>query len=535
MQRSYYLEKIGNFIIIKVMEFQIHWDKELKPSSFPFETKTLRIIQTHISYVVITDEIVYKIKKPVNFGFLDFTTLEKRKFYCEREVELNRRLCGDLYIGVVPIVKTEEVYQIEGEGEPVEYAVKMKRLPEEGMMKGLLEKGQLTKAHIDLIVDTLVPFYKTAETGERVNYYGTIEVITFNTEENFEQTKGFVGKALTQRKYDFIVNYTRNFLQEKKELFERRIREGYIRDGHGDLYSANICFDDLKRVYIFDCIEFNERFRCGDSAQDLAFLAMDLDFHRLRELSKYFIEEYVKKSGDLGLYEVLNFYKCYRAYVRGKIGCFTYADERVPEAERMKALDAAQRYFDLAFSYAGGKPKVAVFMGLSGTGKTFLAKHFLSKYPASYLASDIERKRLLGISPEEHHFEEFERGIYSPEYTEKTYKRLIEKTLEEISYGRDVVLDATFREERFRIELIEALKPLGIEPLFILCTAPDEVVRERIERRLKEKSASDALYETYLHQKRKFIPPKADKNLLILDTSQPFEEILYKTENFLNF
>ncbi len=521
--------------MIKFMFEHISWDKELSLSSLPFETKTFQILQTHISYVLITDEFVYKIKKPVNFGFLDFTTLEKRKFYCEREVELNRRLCGDLYIGVVPITKTNGGYQVEGKGEPVEYAVKMKRLPEEGMMKSLLEERLLTKKHMDLIVDTLVPFYKTAETGDKINYYGSIEVITFNTEENFEQTKSFIGKALTQRKYDYIVNYTRNFIKEKKEVFQKRIEGGFIRDGHGDLYSANICFDNLKRVYIFDCIEFNDRFRCGDCAQDLAFLAMDLDFHRLKELSSYFIEEYVKKSGDSGLYEVLNFYKCYRAYVRGKIGCFTYADERVPEEERRKALYAAQRYFDLAFSYAGGKPKIAVFMGLSGTGKTFLANKFLSKYPACYLSSDIERKKLIGISPEEHRFEEFEKGIYSPEVTEKTYKRLIERTLEEISFGRDVVLDATFREERYREELIKALKPLKIEPLFILCTAPDHVVKERIEKRHKERSASDALFETYLHQKKKFVPPKMDQNLLVLDTSQSLEILLQQIEKFLNF
>jgi len=521
--------------MIKSMSEVIPWERVLSPASLPFETKTFQILQTHISYILLTDEWVYKIKKPVNFGFLDFTSLEKRKFYCEREVELNRRLCPELYLGVVSIVKTKEGFRIEGEGEPVEFAVKMKRLPEEGMMSRLLKERELTKAHIDLLVNTLVPFYQQAETGERVNYYGSLEVITFNTEENFEQTKAFVGKALTQRKYEHIVNFTRTFIKEKSSLFKKRIEEGFIRDGHGDLYSANICFDDLKRVYIFDCIEFNERFRCGDVAQDLAFLAMDLDFHRLRDLSNYFIKEYIKKSGDQGLYEVLDFYKCYRAYVRGKIGCFTYADERVPDEERERALKSAQIYFDLAFSYAKGVPKVGVFMGLSGTGKTFLAKHFLSKYPASYLASDIERKSLFNIPPEEHHFEAFEKGIYSPEVTEKTYRRLIEKTLEEVKYGRDVILDATFREERYRKELVEALKPLGIEPFFILCTAQDEIVKERIEKRLKEKSASDALYETYLHQKRKFQPPKEVKNLLVLDTSQSLEILLERIEQFLNF
>lgn len=513
----------------------IPWSEVLSIQSLPFETREFYILQTHISYVVITDSIVYKIKKPVNFGFLDFTTLEKRRYFCEREVELNRRLCGDLYLGVVPITREGSFYRIEGEGESVEYAVKMRRLPEEGMMKRLLEKGALTKAHLDLLVDTLVPFYKEAETGEKVNYYGSLEVITFNTEENFTQTRPFVGKALTERKYNHIVNFTRTFLKEKASLFEERIRGGFIRDGHGDLYSANICFEDLKRVYVFDCIEFNDRFRCGDVAQDLAFLAMDLDFYRLRELSNYFIEEYVRKSGDQGLKEVLDFYKCYRAYVRGKIGCFTYADERVPPEERKRALESARAYFDLAFHYAGGRPRVAVFMGLSGTGKTFLAREFLKKYPGVYISSDIERKRLLGLSPEEHYFAEFEKGIYSPEITEKTYERMIERALEEVSYGRDVVLDATFREKHHRERLKAALRPLGIEPRFVLLTAPDEVVRERIEKRLKEKSASDALFETYLKQKERFVPPEKEENLLVLDTSQDLTKIFKPLERFLDF
>ncbi len=510
----------------------INWAQVLTPESLSFKTKDFFILQTHISYILITDKIVYKIKKPVNFGFLDFTTLEKRKYYCEKELILNRRLCGDLYISVVPIVKKGVFYLIEGEGAPIEYAVKMRRLPEEGMMKNLLAKGSLTTAHIDLIVNTLVPFYKSAETGEKVNPYGSIEVISFNTEENFEQTQAFIGKALTLRKFEHIVNYTRNFLKEGTKLFLKRIEEGYIRDGHGDLYSANICFDDLKRVYIFDCIEFNERFRCGDSAQDLAFLAMDLDYHYYRDLSQYFIEEYRKKSKDYELLELLDFYKCYRAYVRGKIGCFTYGDSKIPEEERQKALSSAQKYFDLAFSYAQGRSKIMVFMGLSGTGKTFLSKKLLEKYPLFYLSSDIERKRLLNLSPEEHYFAEFQKGIYTPEITEKTYDYLIKKALEEASYGRDVVIDATFREEKYREKLKEVAKKAQVEIYWILCTAPDEIVKERMEKRLKEGTYSDALFQIYFKQKENFIFPK-ETNLLVLDTSFSYLQNVEKIEAFV--
>jgi len=517
------------------------WHELITKESLSFTTKEFKVLQTHISYVFITDEIVYKIKKPVNFGFLDFTTLEKRKFYCEREVELNRRLCPDIYLGVVPVVKRGERFFIEDvaktcqspEGEIVDYAVKMKRLPEEGMMGTLLAKGWLTTKHIDLIVKKLVPFYQRAETNEEISKYGSLQFISYNIEENFSQTIEFVGRALTQRKFETIVGYSRRFMEENASLFEKRVKEGYIRDGHGDLYSANICFDDLKEVYIFDCIEFNERFRCGDVCSDLAFLAMDLDFYRLDELSKYFIDEFVKKSGDKDLLLLLDFYKCYRAYVRGKVGCFTSQDESLSSKVREEALMLSQKYFDLAFRYAGGIPKVLVFMGLSCTGKTYLAERISQRYPVVYLSSDVERKRLLGLDPEQHYYAEFEQGIYSPQVSDKTYEVLAERAKTEVSYGRDVVLDATFRKKKWRDMLFLALKDIPCEVFFIWCVAEDEVVKERFAKRAQEKTASDALFETYLHQKITFEPPVDVPNLLKIDTSSGDPGLLKQIEEFV--
>jgi len=517
------------------------WHNLLTKYSLPFSTEEFKVLQTHISYVFITDEIVYKIKKPVNFGFLDFTTLEKRKFYCEREVELNRRLSPEIYLGVVKVLKSAGNFFIENikndfssnEPEVVDFAVKMKRLPEEGMMKKLLEEGSLSTLHIDLIIEKLVPFYHTAETNEEISKYGSLEVISYNIEENFTQTKDFVGKALTQRKYDAIVRYSRNFLKENALLFEKRIKDGYIRDGHGDLYSANICFDDLKRVYIFDCIEFNDRFRCGDICSDLAFLAMDLDFHRLIHLSKYFIDTYVEKSGDKDLLLLLDFYKCYRAYVRGKIGCFTSQDRGLSPKAKDEALKVAQRYFDLAFRYAGGISKVIVLMGLSCTGKTYLAERIAQKYPVVYLSSDIERKKLLGLDPERHYYAEFERGIYSPEVSDRTYEALAEKARIEVSYGRDVVIDATYRKKKWREMLIEKLKDSPCEIIFVLCVADDDVIKERFAKRATEKTASDALFETYLHQKKTFEQPDEVATLFRVDTSSNSPQILEAIENFI--
>ncbi len=502
----------------------------LSPNAYPHRPQNIEFVQTHISYIFLANDLVYKIKKPVDFGFLDFTTLEKRRYFCQREVELNRRLCGDIYIGVVPVVKKEGHYVFEGKGEPVEWAVKMQRLPEEGMMARIISEKRLTQDHIDLLVKKLVPFYKAAATGPKINKYGSLDTISFNVEENFFQTKDFVGKAISEYRYQYIIFWSRSFMKEAAPLFEERIKEGFIRDGHGDLYSANICFDEKNgKVYVFDCIEFNDRFRCGDVAQDLAFLAMDLDFHDLGDLSRYFIRQYVSVSGDTRLYEILDFYKCYRAYVRGKIGCFTWASPEVDPKTRQESLILARRYFDLSFEYAGGKPLLIVVFGLSGTGKSTLARELSKKLLASYYNSDTVRKNLQGILPEQHHYEPFEQGIYRPEITDKTYEALTEKAQNDIVHGRDVILDATYRSRKFREMIWRRIKDTEAKILFVLCEAPEDVIKKRLEERAQKAfEPSDGRWEIYLRQKQVFEPPQdiPSQKLLVLNTVQNIEDLV---------
>lgn len=322
----------------------------LKPEAYPHPVDTVQLVQTHISFVLLAGDFVYKFKKPVDFGFLDFSTLEKRKHCCEQELLLNRRLCPEIYLGIVQINEETGMPALDGTGNTIEYGVKMQRMPEEQMMVQVIERGALTADHIESLVEVMVPFYEQAERNSEIDGFGTAQAVAVNVLENFEQTEGFIGgDALSRQQFDEISSYARAVLA-KDDLFQTRIDQGRIRDCHGDLYSANICLAD--KVYIYDCIEFNRRFRYCDVAGDVAFLAMDLNFHGLDGLSALFIDRFCDKAGDDDLRKMLNFYTCYRAYVRGKIGLFTAGDPAVDPEVKEKNLAAAAKYFSLAQRYA---------------------------------------------------------------------------------------------------------------------------------------------------------------------------------------
>ncbi len=309
---------------------------------------SIELIQTHISFVFLTSNFVYKVKKAVDLGFLDFTTLEKRRFFCEKELELNRRLCGDMYLEVVPINKSDAI-KIKGEGETVEYAVKMKRMPQEKMMSTLLEKNMVDTGLVERIAKIIAEFHSKAETNRRISEFGSSAIET-NWKENFEQTEEFVGKTIIMKDFKLIRQRVEAFIKRSVSLFEKRIAETRIRDCHGDIHSGNIFVTD--GIYIFDAIEFNERIRYTDVAADVAFLAMDLDFRGRSDLSDFFVERYIKYSGDRELTKLLPFYKCYRAYVRGKVTSFKLKDPSVGREDKSEAIEEAKAYFKQASTYA---------------------------------------------------------------------------------------------------------------------------------------------------------------------------------------
>jgi len=321
----------------------------LKPEAYPEAPKHIELAQTQMSFVFLTDDYVYKVKKPVNLGYLDYTTLDKRNFYCQREVELNRRLCSEAYLGVVTISQEGGRILMGGRGEVIEYAVKMRRLPQEAMMNVLLAKNQISPEMVASVAQKLAEFHNKAETNATINAFGELDIITQNTEENFTQTEKYIGNTISQEQYQHIKVYTDNFIKKNTSLFHKRVEDGRIRDCHGDLHAAHICFSD--GICIYDCIEFNDRFRYCDVASEVAFLAMDLDHYGRADLSDHFINAYVAQSRDKELKELLNFYKCYRAYVRGKVGSFQLDDPHISPEEKVDVLATARSYFELAESY----------------------------------------------------------------------------------------------------------------------------------------------------------------------------------------
>ena len=321
----------------------------MKPEAYEEDPGSIELVQTHISFVFLTRRFVYKVKKAVNFGFLDFTTLEKRRFFCEKELELNRRLCRDMYLEIVPINKADAI-KIKGAGETVEYAVKMKRIPQEKMMSKLLEENKVDAKLVDRIAKIITEFHSKAETNSRISEFGSLTVIETNWKENFEQTEEYVGKTISTEDFKLIRDKVENFMKKNTALFKKRMTESRVRDCHGDIHSGNIFITD--GIYIFDAIEFNERFRYSDVAADMAFLAMDIDFRGRVDLSNFFVEKYVEYSDDQELTELLPFYKCYRAYVRGKVTSFKLKDPNVRSEDKNSAVKEAKAYFKLATTYA---------------------------------------------------------------------------------------------------------------------------------------------------------------------------------------
>jgi len=496
-----------------------------QPSFYGSDVESVNLLQTHISFVALTGKYAYKIKKPVNFGFLDFSTIEKRKFFCDEEIRLNRRLCPEIYLEVLPITKKNDEIELNGEGTIVDYALKMKEFPQARIMTNLLKKSEINEETIEKICTIMINFYNTQEHLEEIDDYGKAEAVRKNIKENFEQTKSVVDIAISKEKYRFLQDVSNDFFNKKKDFFEKRINQGFINDCHGDLHSGNIVVSD--KIYIFDCIEFNKRFRFCDVASDLGFLAMDLDYLNYPFLSSYLINNYVEKSSDTGIFDVLNFYKSYRAYVRGKVNGFRLTDPTINQKEKRQIIETAKKYFDLSYYYASlfsldlntRRPLLFMVSGLTGTGKSTLALKLAIDYHAHQINTDIVRKELEGIDKFERHHDKIDTGLYAPEKIDYTYEKVIEKAASILKKRENVVLDATFQKKKYRDGVKNIARENNSFFLPIRCICPDEVVKKWLEERLKKKSVSDGRWEVYQNQKKTFESYTSEENPFEIDTS----------------
>ncbi|MDR8393274.1 AAA family ATPase [Aliifodinibius sp. S!AR15-10] len=503
-----------------------------QPDSYSHQPEQVKHLQTHISHVFIADPYVYKIKKTVDLEFLDYSTLQKRKKFCQREVELNRRLTDDIYLGVVPITLHDNQFGLE-EGEHstvVEYAVKMNRLPEEYFLHSLIQNESLTTTHLDRVVDKLASFYGEQDPSPEVLEYGAVEKIKYNTDENFRQTKPFSDEIIDRASYNAIKAYTNGYFEQNTGLFKHRIEEKRIVDGHGDLHLDHIHITPQK-VQIYDCIEFNERFRYGDLAVDLAFLAMDLDFNGRWKEERYFVEQMAAKLGDADLHRMINFYKCYRAYVKGKVKSLQSTEQEVAKEDRKQAEETARRYFDLSLRYAtlGSKPMACIFMGRIGSGKSTLAGNLAEKMSIDYYSSDYVRKSMAGLPIYERTPASEREELYSPEMSDKTYEELHNRALQKLNQGESVILDATFSNQEGRQEWMKLLEAQQFEYLFVETEASDETIKERLKQRDNgSEIVSDARLEDFEELDQNYQPPIEihPSNHIRVNTEQPVNNTL---------
>lgn len=506
----------------------------LDPGFYPHRPAAVTLVQTHISYVLLAGSEVYKVRKPVRFSFLDFSTLDRRRYDCGEEVRLNRRLAPDVYRGVVSVCAENGRFRLGAEDDPsrVEYAVHMRRLPEDRRLDQLLVRGAVAPAMIDQIAERLATFHREASAGDEVIANGRPAAVAAILDGNFAAVLPFRDATVPAADDDAIQNFAHDFLARHDSLFRKRQAQKRIREGHGDLHTDHVYF--ANGLVIVDCIEFNTAYRYCDVASDIAFLSMDLDYLGHAELAAQLVERYAALADDPDLPRLVPFYASYRAYVRGKVDSLKSVEDEVGPDEQNAARDSARRHFDLAYRYTWvATPALVVVAGLSGTGKSTVAAELQRRTGFVHINSDVVRKRLAGLAPTDRGQAAYRAGLYSPEHSVRTYDAMYEMADAALAAGRGAIVDATFQLAVGRQAARRIAAGRVVPFLLVECRCPEGDIESRLRKRTERgDSASDADWEIHLEQRRR-CEPFTEPDRLVLDTTASPAELSRRIERTL--
>ncbi|GMF35812.1 unnamed protein product [Phytophthora lilii] len=563
---------------LKETKSYVFADSDAERAAFPDgkEGERLRVIHTHMSMVFMLPERVYKVKKQVDFGFADFSTLYKRFQACFAEVQLNQRLAPDVYLGVVPVSMKRETREIcvrcddfwtpekssnldwwlnDQFGEIVEWAVHMVRLPDDCTLLHRMDHGELTENTLDQVAEKLVEFHADARRGPKIDHFGREPVIRHNIDENFHQTASHTGMTVSEPVYRRVKELSYAWLKKLKHTFESRVENGYTCDTHGDLRLEHIyrlprSSSKGARFVILDCIEFNEQFRFGDPLSDVAFLSMDIWRKGRPDLARFLQQQYLLKAvqNSSENADLLTFYTAYRAVVRAKVSGFRVMDPTLSAVQRVYEIQRAHCYWLVALellSPPGQRPCLILVGGLPASGKSNLAKMLAEDdNTLAWLRSDAIRKELADQEFTEKSSEDsgdctpkgegsYEEGLYSPEMTQRTYDEILKLCIKHLRKGERVVVDATFRDPIQRQRFVGAARTEGALFAIIMCECDREIIKGRMLSRKND--ISDATWEIYEHMEKSWHFPERDTmtECGVVNTEKEKELTLRRAQLFL--
>jgi len=507
----------------------------MQPNLYDHPVDHIQLVETHISWVILTGHFVYKIKKPVDLGFLNFSTLAKRKFFCEEEIRLNQRLAPDTYLGVIPITGSQEQPCWEGEGEVIEYAVKMKQFSQQAQLDRMLNRGELKTFHLDKFADVIADFHQSIERASMQIEYGDLEHLYRPVKENFVVIHKRVNSKTLHDKLSELQDWSARNFTRLRSVFEQRKQDGYIRECHGDMHLRNLAWVDDKPL-LFDCIEFNPNLRWIDVISEIAFLIMDLHKRGQFQMAQSFLNRYLELTGDYAGLSVLPFYLVYRALVLVKVNAIRAEQTDLDPQEHAATDQALREYLQLAENYTQPHQlNLVITHGFSACGKSTITKQLLQRLEAIRIRSDVVRKHLFGLQAKDSRQSAINQDIYSEQASQQTYSKLVELAEQILGAGFSIIIDAAFLKTEQRSKFQALAEKLNVGYSILDITAPKDVLRQRIQQR--SKGVSDADLEVLEHQFKtsQKLNPDEESYVIAVDTqkSLKMDLLVHKINKFL--